>query len=84
MSKILPINNIPIKFINNKKYKSLLKTSLLALSILSVASVKSCSKHDEIILENKTRQIDSTEVVDNKPDIVIDTTTNIIEHYITI
>ena len=84
MPKILPINNVPLKFINNKNNKSLLKTSLLALSILSAASLKSCSKSDEIILENKSKQIDSTEVVDNKPKIIIDTTTTVIEHFITI
>ena len=93
MLKISPIKNFSNTkmFVNNSKNivknnnkTNLLSSSLLALSILGMISVNGCSKIEKPVLETKSRQIDSTEVVDNKPEIVVDTTTNVIEHYITL
>lgn len=93
MLKISPIKNFSNtkNIVNNSKNivknnnkTNLLSASLFALSIIGIASLSNCSKLEKPVLENKEKQIDSTEIVDKKTDILIDTTTNVIEHFITI
>lgn len=93
MLKISPVKNFSNtkKIVNNSKNivknnnkTNYLSASLLALSIIGMTSLSNCSKIEKPNLENKEKQIDSTEIVDNKPEIIVDTTTNKIEHFITI
>ena len=76
---------------NNNKIKqkgnNLLKSSLLALSILGLSSINSCTKDLNLEKEQKTKQIDSTIIKKEEKtgfDIIIDDSLNIIEDTIVI
>lgn len=97
MLKVQPINNnLKIKTNYLKKNKNiikqqgsnLLKTSLLALSIIGLSSINSCTKNIDIEPQ-KTRQIDtslvkkdSTDNEENFINITVDDSLDVIEHEI--